>query len=77
MPPDASKETSDLLLTAEVGRLNISLNQLLQLKAGSLLELPMRPEQGVDIILGGKRVAKAELLKLGEATGLRILDLER
>jgi flagellar motor switch protein FliN/FliY len=37
----------------------------------------MRPEQGVDITLGGKRVAKAELLKLGEASGLRILDIER
>ncbi|MGH2639941.1 MAG: FliM/FliN family flagellar motor switch protein, partial [Rhabdochlamydiaceae bacterium] len=74
---DVPSETSDLLLTAEVGRLHISLNQLLQLKAGSLLDLPMRPEQGIDITLGEKPVAKAELLKLGEASGLRILDIER
>jgi type III secretion system YscQ/HrcQ family protein len=72
-----SSPTTDLLLTAEVGRLNISLHQLLQLKTGSLLDLPMRPEQGIDVTLGGKRMAKAELLKLGEASGLRILDIER
>ncbi len=78
---DTPPETTDLLLTAEIGRLNISLNQLLQLKSGSLLDLPMRPEQGIDVTLSGKgdskRVAKAELLKLGEAAGLRILDIER
>lgn len=73
----APGETTDLLLTAEVGRLHISLHQLLQLKSGSMLDLPMRPEQGVDITLGGRRVAKAELIKLGEASGLRILDIER
>jgi type III secretion system YscQ/HrcQ family protein len=71
------EESSDLLLTAEVGRLNISLHQLLQLKSGSMLDLPIRPEQGVDITLAGKRVARGELIKLGEASGLRILDIER
>ncbi len=71
------EESTDLLLTAEAGRLNISLQQLLELKSGSHLELPIRPEQGVDITLSGKRIAKAELIKLGEATGLRLLDIER
>jgi type III secretion system YscQ/HrcQ family protein len=69
--------TTDLLLTAEIGQLNISLSQLLQLKSGSILDLPIRPEQGIDITTSGRRVAKAELLKLGEAIGLRILDIER
>jgi flagellar motor switch/type III secretory pathway protein FliN len=73
----APEDSSDLILTAEVGRLNISLHQLLQLKSGSMLDLPMRPEQGVDITLAGKRVARGELIKLGEASGLRILDIER
>ncbi len=69
--------SSDLQLTAEIGRLNISLNQLLGLKTGSLIDLPMRPEDGIDLTLGGKRIAKAELIKLGETSGLRILDIER
>jgi flagellar motor switch protein FliN/FliY len=69
--------SQDLLLTAEVGRIQISLQKLLELKSGSMLDLPMRPEHGIDITLGGKRIAKAELLKLGEISGLRILDIER
>jgi type III secretion system YscQ/HrcQ family protein len=71
------QETTDLKLTAEVGRLKIPLRQLLELRSGSMLELPMRPEHGIDLMLGGKRVAKAELIKLGQASGLRILDIER
>lgn len=70
-------ESSDLLLTAEMGRLNIPLRQLVQLQSGSMLILPLRPEHGIDITLGGKRVARGELLKLGEASGVRILDIER
>lgn len=70
-------ETSHLQLQAEVGRLHISLSKLLQLQSGSLLDLPIRPEQGIDITLGGRRVAVAELIKLGETPGLRILDIER
>lgn len=75
---DSPEEPStDLQLTAEIGRLNISLNQLLKLKTGSLIDLPIRPEDGIDLTLSGKRVAKAELIKLGETSGLRILDIER
>jgi len=70
-------ENSGLLLTAEVGSLKISLRKLLELKSGSMLDLPLRPENGIDVTLGGKRVAKAELIKLGQIAGLRILDIER
>lgn len=63
-------------ITAEVGHLQISLNDLLELKSGSMLQLPSRPEEGVAVTLGGKRVASAELLKLGQISGLRILKLE-
>ncbi len=74
---EASTPGNDLFLTAEVGRLNIALHQLLELTTGSHLELSMKPEQGIDLTLGGKRVAQAELIKLGEISGLRILDIER
>jgi hypothetical protein len=74
---EETEPSTNLLLTAEIGKLKISLRQLLEMKSGSMLDLPMRPEHGIDITLGGKRVAKAELIKLGQATGLRILDIER
>ncbi len=70
---EAPAEMQDTLqLTAEIGMLKMTLHQLLQLKAGSLLELSMRPEQGVRLMLESTSVAKGELLKLGEVCGISI-----
>lgn len=70
-----SAQTVPLTLSIEVGRLKINLDKLLQLKPGNLIELPVKPEQGVDIVLNGKKVAKGELVKLGEALGVKILQI--
>ncbi|MBS0605030.1 MAG: type III secretion system cytoplasmic ring protein SctQ [Verrucomicrobia bacterium] len=64
-----------LTLSVEVARLRINLEKLLQLSPGNVLELPVKPEQGVDIVVGGKKVAKAELIKLGEMLGVKILQI--
>jgi flagellar motor switch protein FliN len=64
-----------LTLTVEVARLYINLDKLLQLSPGNILELPIRPEQGVDLTIAGKKVAKAELIKLGEMLGVKILQI--
>ena len=60
----------------EIGRLKINLDKLLHLKPGNVLELSVRPEQGVDLSIGGKKMAKAELIKLGDVLGVKILHLE-
>lgn len=64
-----------LTLSIEVARLKMNLDKLLQLKPGNLIELPVRPEQGIDIVLNGKKVARGELIKLGEALGVKILQI--
>jgi flagellar motor switch protein FliN/FliY len=64
-----------LTLIVEVARLRINLDKLLQLSPGNVLELPIRPEQGVDLTIKGKKVAKAELIKLGEMLGVKILQV--
>jgi flagellar motor switch protein FliN/FliY len=64
-----------LTLTVEVARMRINLEKLMQLSPGNILELPVRPEHGVDVVIGGKKVAKAELVKLGEMLGIKILQL--
>lgn len=75
---DTSSETlPTLTLTAEMGRISMPLHKLLHLEPGMMIDLVMRPEQGVDITISGKKVAAAELLKLGETLGLRILDIFR
>lgn len=64
-----------LTLVVEVDRIRMSLDKLLQLTPGNVLELAVRPEQGVHVTIGGKRVARAELIKLGDTLGIKILQL--
>lgn len=64
-----------IVLTVEIGRLRMKLNKLLQLQPGNVLELSRKPEQGVDITVNGKKVAKAEIIQIGEALGLKILEI--
>ena len=64
-----------LTLTIEVARLRMSLQKLLELKPGNVLELAVHPEQGVDVTINGKKVAKGELVKLGDALGVKILQV--
>lgn len=72
--PHSSQEVQ-LSLTVEVARLKINLEKLLHLQPGNVLELPVHPEQGVDLSIGGKKMAKAELVKLGDILGVKILQL--
>jgi flagellar motor switch protein FliN/FliY len=70
-----STEEIPLTLVVEVDRIRMSLDKLLQLSPGNILELAVRPEQGVHITVGGKRVAKAELVKIGDTLGIKILQI--
>jgi len=71
------EEPSSFHISAEVGLVKISLQKLLHLQPGMMLDLVMSPELGVDLTVEGKKVGKGELLKLGETVGIRILDVAR
>lgn len=70
-----SAQEVPLTLTVEIGRLTLSLEKLMQMKPGNLLELGLNPDQGVHLTLQGKRVARGELVKIGDLLGVRILEL--
>ena len=40
-----------------------------------MIDLGVRPEQSVSITVNGSRVARAELVQIGEALGLKILEI--
>ncbi|NGX38512.1 MAG: hypothetical protein K1000chlam2_01686 [Chlamydiae bacterium] len=61
--------------TAEVGRLQMPLEKVTQLKPGNVPQLGLSPEPIVHLTIGGKRVAKGELVQIGEALGVKILTL--
>jgi flagellar motor switch protein FliN/FliY len=62
-------------LVVEAGRLQMTVQQLMELQPGNLLELDIHPENGVDLVVNGQRIGKGELLKIGETLGIRILSL--
>lgn len=64
-------------IIVEAGCIQMTMEQLLQLEPGNLLELNVRPESNVDLTINGKVVGKGELIKLGEALGVRVLKLGR
>ena len=70
-----SPEEIPLSITVEVGRLKMSLQTLMDLKPGNLIELDVLPESGIDLVVNGSRVAKGELLQVGDNLGIRILEL--
>lgn len=73
--PSIALEDTPLSVVVEIGRLQMSIKKLMELQPGNLLDLDVRPESGVDLVLNGKRIAKAELLRIGETLGVRILDI--
>ncbi len=70
-----SMHETPVVLTVEMGRMQMKLEKLLQLQPGNVLELSMRPELGLNITVNGTKVAKGELIKMGDAYGLKILSI--
>ena len=73
-PPISTTELP-VLLTVEVGRLRMSVGALMAITPGNLLELNVSPEQGVDLLLNGKKVGRGELVRMGDVLGVRVLSL--
>jgi flagellar motor switch protein FliN len=64
-----------LNVCVELARLRITLDHLMHLNPGNMLELPIHPDQGVSLTVNGKKVGRAELIYVGETLGIRILEL--
>lgn len=68
-------EDIDLTVVVEVGRLQINVQKLMEIQPGNILDLDLHPENGVDLVVNGQRIAKGELLLIGDVLGVRILDI--
>lgn len=64
----------NLTIICEVGKFEMNLDDLLQLKAGSTVAFSKRPEEGVYLTLNQKKIAKGEVIQLGDAIGVKILE---
>ncbi|MGE3953700.1 MAG: FliM/FliN family flagellar motor switch protein [Parachlamydiales bacterium] len=73
--PLASPATLPVTLKVELGKIELTADKLLALSPGNLLELATHPNDPIYLTLNGKRVAKGELMMMGETLGIRLLEL--
>ncbi len=64
-----------LYIAVEVGRFQMTLDKMMELQAGNTLNLHVKPEDGVDLVVNGKRIGRGELLRFGDTLGVRITEI--
>lgn len=64
-----------LYVTVEVGRARMTIQDLLQLGQGSVVELEKLAGEALDIYVNGKHVARGEAVIVNEKFGVRITDI--
>ena len=72
--------TSDQIpvtIIVEVGQIKMTMDQLLKLEPGNLLNIDMHPENEIDLTINGQVVGRGELLRIGETLGVRVLEVGR
>jgi flagellar motor switch protein FliN/FliY len=64
-----------LNMKIEIGRTKLSIDQVLRLREGSVVELDKVAGDPVDILVNNRLVAKGEILVLNEAFCIRITEI--
>ncbi len=75
------RQNLDLLLdvtipvTVEVGRTQMSLDEVLDLGPGSIVPLDKKAEEPVDLRVNGKLIARGEVVMVDDCYGLRVTQI--
>ncbi|MEY4670059.1 MAG: hypothetical protein RL518_2758 [Pseudomonadota bacterium] len=64
-----------LQVSVEVGRARMTINDLLQMGAGSVVELEKLAGEPLDIFINGKPVARGEAVIVNDKFGVRLTDI--
>lgn len=86
MPPPGDNYTPDsatasappdipVTLTVELGRVNIPLRRLADLKPGDVLELGRHAREPVELTSNGRTVARGELVQIESELGVRVTSV--
>ncbi|MFZ4100079.1 MAG: type III secretion system cytoplasmic ring protein SctQ [Chlamydiia bacterium] len=62
-------------LTVSLGRITMTARDLLEIRPGNTLDLPVNTQGPVDLLVGTERVGRGELIQLGDHLGIRILEI--
>jgi flagellar motor switch protein FliN/FliY len=64
-----------LEVTVEMGRASVPLGSLLQLAAGSVVELSKLAGEPLDVLVNGKPIARGEAVMVNDKFGVRLTDV--
>ena len=70
-------EDVPLLIIAEIGRTQISVQKVLNLKKGNFLEFNKIVGEPMDVVVGGRLMARGEIVVVNERYGVRISEVTR
>jgi flagellar motor switch protein FliN/FliY len=62
-------------ITAEIGRTELPLAEILRLGPGSVIELDKSADEPIDVLVNQKLLATGEVVVVGDRFGVRILDV--
>lgn len=71
---DSTLDALPLTLVCQVGSVEMSLAQLRELGAGSVVQLDAQQDDRVDLMVNGRRVGQGQLVKIGDGLGVRLLS---
>ena len=81
LPPGGDPHTIDLLLdvtmsvTVELGRSSLSVEEVLALGPGSVVELDKLAGEPVDVLVNGRLIARGEVVVVDENFGVRVTEI--
>jgi flagellar motor switch protein FliM len=64
-----------IAVIVELGRVQLTADEVIRLRAGQIIELHRSPVDPVDLVVAGKLLAKGELVEIDGALGVKILNL--
>ena len=70
-------EDVPLLIIAEIGRTQISVQKVLNLKKGNLVEFNKIVGEPMDVVVGSRLMARGEIVVVNERYGVRISEVTR
>lgn len=73
--PEVAPLDVPVTLSVELGRLNLTLARLTDLKPGDVLELGRHPRAPVELTSGGRVVARGELVQIDTELGVRVTSV--
>jgi type III secretion system YscQ/HrcQ family protein len=74
-PAQAPAVDVPVTLVVELGRINLTLGRLADLKPGDILELGRHSREPVELTSGGRLVARGELVQIDTELGVRVTNI--